>query len=229
MAMKRDQALLTAAKSGDTARIARLLRPSLFGLIKPAALDCRDDPDHRTPLHWAAANGHKEAVAALLDHGADHSLGDFHGLRPIIDAASGGHLDVVELLLTRGAAVDVANGQGFTALILAADNGHVAIVRRLLAAGADVHVANRGGDTALTCAACEGHQEIVTALLEKGADVEHVNSKKQTALLLAAGRGMRRSRCNCSNAATRSRGPTPRAGGRCTGRPAWECHISPER
>jgi ankyrin repeat protein len=54
----------------------------------------------RTPLSWAAENGHKPIVALLLNRGADLNFKDIdHGQSPISWAVLKGHADVVDLLI----------------------------------------------------------------------------------------------------------------------------------
>ena len=61
------------------------------------------DVYHATPLHVAAGAGSLEAVAVLLDLGADVSAVDAEHRTPLHYAARGGHTEVVALLLERGA------------------------------------------------------------------------------------------------------------------------------
>jgi ankyrin repeat protein len=59
-----------------------------------ARLDARDDRG-RTPLHWAAVGGDPELVRLLLDAGADPSIEDGWGRRPL-EAAGGPSRDALE-------------------------------------------------------------------------------------------------------------------------------------
>lgn len=67
--------LIAASSRGDTATVERLL---LEG-VDPNARN-----EHgRTALHEAAANAHAETAACLLVYGADHTLADGMGKRPL--------------------------------------------------------------------------------------------------------------------------------------------------
>ena len=53
-----------AARDGDLTRVKQLIGED------PKLVHAEDD-HHFTPLHWAAANGHKDVMKFLLDRGAD--------------------------------------------------------------------------------------------------------------------------------------------------------------
>ena len=60
-----------------------------------------------TALHFAAAAGSVDAIAALLDRGANvNALEGVWGQTPLIFAASNNRVDAIKLLLRRGAAVE---------------------------------------------------------------------------------------------------------------------------
>lgn len=52
-----------------------------------------------TPLHWAAMNGHLEAVKLLVNHGADASVKNVAGYDAVFEAERAGKDEVVEELL----------------------------------------------------------------------------------------------------------------------------------
>ncbi len=91
------------------------------------------DSYNRTPLSWAAENGHKTVAKLLLEHKADVESKDIYGRTPLSWAAGNGHEAVVQLLLEYKADVelkDTENGQ--TPLSWAAKNGHKIVVQLLL-------------------------------------------------------------------------------------------------
>jgi len=65
-------------------------------------VDFRDGYD-QTPLHVAAAKGHKKAVSFLINYGADLTARDFDDATPLVLAGKHGHRDVVGQLLDEGA------------------------------------------------------------------------------------------------------------------------------
>jgi len=98
-------ALHEAAKLGDLAEVTSLVAGG-------AELNVQD-PNAWTPLHYAAANGHKGVAALLLDLGAAVNARATSGERgpdgamPLHEAAKGGHASVAELLIAHGAGAAV--------------------------------------------------------------------------------------------------------------------------
>ena len=72
-----------AAESGNI--------PAMQALLDAGADINRESFGQRTALHWAAANGQREAVAWLMDHGAKH-VGDRSRLFPLQAAILTGHM-----------------------------------------------------------------------------------------------------------------------------------------
>lgn len=79
------------------------------------------DPGGYTPLLYAAREGCKDCVAALLDGGADVNLTDLWGQTPLLMATLNLHYDTAALLIERGADIKRWDWWGRTALYNAID------------------------------------------------------------------------------------------------------------
>src|SRR5437667_276010 len=112
--------LLEAAKSGYLYTVKELLEEGL-------------DPDSkdlhgRTPLLFAAENGHQEVVGQLLSE-AGVDLKDNNGRTPLSFAAENGHQEFVGLLLSEaGVDPNSKDKDGRTPLWWAAMRKHAAVV-----------------------------------------------------------------------------------------------------
>ena len=128
----------------------------------------------RTALAWAAAGGHEDVVAMILQQkGAKADTRDTeYGLTPLWLAAAYGNEGVVKLLLERE---DVNPNTthteyGWTPLLLAVENGCEGMAKLLLGrGGADPNTVDfRYGRTPLLLAAKGGHEGVAKLLLERG-------------------------------------------------------------
>ena len=120
-----------------------------FLLSQNAEVDAEDILD-RTPLSWAAENGHEAVVKQLLKTGADiESKVSQYSQTPLSLAAENGHEAVVKQLLEAGADIESKDSPyRRTPLSLAAKNGHEAIVKLLQhKATISQHFAPPGRDT----------------------------------------------------------------------------------
>ncbi|RAH53419.1 ankyrin [Aspergillus piperis CBS 112811] len=124
----------------------------------------------RSPLSWAAENGHEEATRFLIEQGLVLDHKDKWGLTPLALAVMNGQFKVVRLLLDNGASPDSKSNNGRTPLMLGCENGHNygsardslpwnvidcqrRIVELLLKADCDPNIKDERGWTALHCAA----------------------------------------------------------------------------
>jgi len=146
------------------------------------------DRNGDTPLHWAAAGGNKETVAALIGAGAAVAAKDKGGVTPLHAAAGGGNKEAVAALIGAGAAVGAAAKDGKTPLHWAAHSGNKEAVAALIGAGAAVGATAKDGGTPLHWAAVSGNNETVAALIGGGAAVGVTDENGWTPLHAAAGR-----------------------------------------
>ena len=83
------------------------------------------------PLHAAVAGRSVEAVAAILEKGADVNARQQVGYTPLMGAAASGREDLVNLLLERGADPALVSEDGKNAATIAREHGHGALAERL--------------------------------------------------------------------------------------------------
>ncbi|RYP68603.1 hypothetical protein DL771_006575 [Monosporascus sp. 5C6A] len=117
---------------------------------------------YQYPLFVALANGHRDAVKALLQ--LEHSPSK----------------DNITARLEYGR--DFAAYKGQTLLSWAVEKGHKEIVQLLLDKGAEIDLKDSKSRTPLSWAAGKGHKEIVQLLLDKGAEIDSKDSSSRTPL-----------------------------------------------
>uniref|UniRef100_A0A3B4ASM2 TANC1/2-like winged helix domain-containing protein n=1 Tax=Periophthalmus magnuspinnatus TaxID=409849 RepID=A0A3B4ASM2_9GOBI len=149
-----------------SAQVSRLL------VLAGADVDCRSDVLNNAPLLCVHAHlGHKDAVALLLDHGAQVDAHSNDGLTALCFAAAAGHLEIVTMLIQHRAEVGHVDGSGRCALVLAAQRGRQDVLRFLLKCAdwscttcCGQRGASRGQalQQALTAGASMGHTEVQT-------------------------------------------------------------------
>ncbi|KAH8671225.1 hypothetical protein BX600DRAFT_486984 [Xylariales sp. PMI_506] len=127
----------------------------------------------KTPLWYAAANGHQSIVERLLKKGAKVDSKDGNNLTPLFWAMSYGHNNIVKLLMKNGAQHDleIRDRHGYTPLLKAAVDGNEEIMQQLLDGGAQVNaVVQDSGWMALMYASRDGHEAVVQLLRVRGAE-----------------------------------------------------------
>ncbi|KAH6983913.1 hypothetical protein EDB80DRAFT_625396 [Ilyonectria destructans] len=127
-----------AAWTGDEATLDLLS-------LTTGDLDNKDE-EQRTPISYAAENGHED------------------GRTPLSWAAQEGHEAVIKLLLENGADLESKDNSGWTPLSLAAQEEHEAVVKLLVEKGADLESKDNSGRTPLSWAAREGHAAVIKLL-----------------------------------------------------------------
>jgi ankyrin repeat protein len=183
------QMLLDAAARGDEPEEIAELVQNLEGDADGV------DATGRTALMMAAAHGHAEVVAQLLQCGASIDQKNFAGASATMIAAERGHAEVLRNLLEAGARINGGEvGGGETEMHLAVKKGHLSCVEELLSARRDrptmIDLERRyHGMGALKLATISGHGKIAHRLMEAGAicdvhsaaalGIEHVIERAQ--------------------------------------------------
>ena len=172
--------LYQAIRTNDLVRLKTLV-PSHDEANAPGPLGS-------TPLMAAAAAGSVEAMAFLIDKGADIDAQNPFGTTALMMSAT--QIAKVRLLLDRGANAAIASKQGRTALFIAAmSEGSAPIVRLLMAKGADVRAKDAFQNTTLTAAAYGNDLDTIRLILDAGVDVNAAGVTGVTPLLGASYHG----------------------------------------
>lgn len=162
-------ALVAARNAADTVR----------ELLKQGHAPDERDQQGLTSLMWAARAGAVEAMAALLDGGADPNTHDnANGWTPLLHAIHKNQAAAVQLLLQRGADPNLAASL-LTPLMMAAPDPDPTIVKLLLAHGANPRARGFGGSTALTYAVSGGAMSDIDRPLLGGCRAETVRALKE--------------------------------------------------
>jgi ankyrin repeat protein len=154
--------LLSAARTGSAAAIEVLLE---FG----AKVDSRENWYGETPLMWAAAQNHAEAVRTLIAHAAD----------PNVRSAP-------QTWEKRRLSQNLLPLGEWTSLFYAARENALEAGKALIEGGADLNLTDPDGATALVIAIINAHNEFAAMLIEAGADLDIVDSSGMSALYAAA-------------------------------------------
>uniref|UniRef100_UPI0037E91287 protein TANC2-like n=1 Tax=Semicossyphus pulcher TaxID=241346 RepID=UPI0037E91287 len=184
-------------------KVSRLL------ILGGAEVDVRSDVLNSAPLLCVHAHlGHTDAVALLLDHGAQVDAQSHDGMTALGFAAAAGHLDGVSMLSQHRAKVGHVDSSGRCVLVHAAQRGHLQVLRFLLRR-ADWSCTSCCGQKgasrcqavqqALIGAASKGHTEMVSYLLDLPEEDDEEEERPEintpdslwgeTALTAAAGSG----------------------------------------
>eukprot|EP00854_Cymbomonas_tetramitiformis_P011052 gene11052-13071_t len=121
------RSLCAAARDGDFRRVVELIE---------SGSNVRTVKKGKTPLHWAAINGHVLIVQTLLQAGAEPDIADSEGATALFYAVERNLKDVVQILIQSGADVNVRNQAGETLLKVAVLERNNEVYEVLKAAGA---------------------------------------------------------------------------------------------
>jgi ankyrin repeat protein len=188
--------LSLAATNGNAAMIEKLLKA---GEDANAVVSESGD----TVLMLASRTGKPEAVAMLLNHGADVNKTNTTGQTALMWAAAEKNSGAVQVLIEHKADFSVKTHAapppkpmdtifsapfpvgGMTALLFAARQNDMKSSGILLAAGADVKQTAQDGTSPILVAILNGHYSLANFLLEHGADPNAVDGKGRAALYAA--------------------------------------------
>lgn len=133
------------------------------------AIEAVDTTGQRA-LHAAAAVGHHDAAAALIDAGADVNARGRGGRTAVAEAAAAGApVALVHLLLEGGARVAVSDDEGWNAVQLAVRENNVEVLELFARSRAPLNATDGRVAPALWLAADRGSTEAARALLRGGA------------------------------------------------------------
>ena len=146
---------------------------TLVSVYKCAA-NCKDDKGH-IPLHYAAYNGHLEAVKYfIVNLLCDPMDRNKYGWTPLHYACDNGHVNIAQYLIgMKHCNPSCENNDGSTPLHFASQNGHLKIAQYLIRGEhCNPSCKNKYGETPLHFASQNGHLNIAQYLIR----AEHCNS-----------------------------------------------------
>ena len=178
--------IFNAARGGDLSKLKILLTSD--PTLAQSHVSCE-----MTPLLGAAAGGHADAAAALLEVKADVNSKNWINQTPLHYSAIGGFKDVADLLIAHGAYVNARDKNGHTPLYEAMSQvpWHKDVAALLLTHGADPDIGDNEGDTPLHEAAGWIRADKVEFLLGYKVDVNARNKNGDTPLYVAISDGGR--------------------------------------
>ena len=145
----------------------------------------------RTPLLVATINGQLQAMAALVDAGADKHAKNVFGDQAIHWALRLSNADAVKFCRDElGQSLEARGFNGRTPLVMAAAEGDVEVMRWLVAQGADKHAKGDDGNQAIHLAARLSNADAVKYCRDElGQSLEARGFNGRTPLVMAAAEG----------------------------------------
>lgn len=133
-------------------------------------------------LKKAAAGGHQEVIALLLERKPNVNSLDKDGSTALSIACKEGFQEIASALIAAGAYLNSQDRNGDTPLINAVKGGHRGICEALLKRHVDIDLQGKDKKTALYMAAEKGHPSIIKILLGANPDVELPTKDGETPL-----------------------------------------------
>ena len=164
-------------KASGEGNVAAVKQHIAAGTDINQALVAAGIPGHGgTPLHLAAAGGHREVTALLIDKGAnlEKQAQDKNGGTALSWAAFAGKLETVQLLLDEGIEVNSDNNDGATALDIALVFQKPAVADLLKKNGGKQKLGQGVGAPTIDIwkASAEGHLDVVKQHVAAGANID---------------------------------------------------------
>ncbi|XP_027564100.1 ankyrin repeat domain-containing protein 7-like, partial [Neopelma chrysocephalum] len=141
------------------------------GVAETVGKNCKLNPPDKykkSPLIQAVQHQHRDCVAILLEHGANHDHRAATGNTALHFAVLVSSKSLVELLLEHGADIDAKNELGYTPLTLAITERCKGMIEFLLQKGADVNATDNHKRTPMEVAAVLKDKDTVEVLLRNG-------------------------------------------------------------
>lgn len=131
--------------------------------------DCESCTYCAPPIYLAAAGGHSETVALLLQKGADVNTRNYpNGRSPLCSVAATSTVDNTEALQDWALTSACWSNSGMTPIHVAASLGHLEVTKLLMSSGADVNaVLKNTNETPLHLASARGHFHVVKQLVDE--------------------------------------------------------------
>jgi ankyrin repeat protein len=149
--------------------------------------------DGRTPLAFAAEEGHESVMELLIERGAAiDDLDEMTGSSALHLAVERGRIEASEVLLTARAEVDIRDSEGQTPLHKlrrkAYKDVRTQMVPLLLKHGADIDALDKVNSSLLMSAAVRGDEELMPLLIASKASLEQTDPSGATPAHMAAAR-----------------------------------------
>jgi ankyrin repeat protein len=181
----------------------------VVGKILKCYSNMPDQKDNRgrTPLQFAAKNGHLEVFKLIWKHQTtkrckEKNPKDHMGLTPLHFAAQMGHIEICKFILKKLKQIDSTKMEPLTPLHLAAENGHLEVCKlfindkirdskskKMFDRLDDKNPRFKDGKTPLHLAVKEGHLKVCQFIIENVQDKNPKDNRKDTPLHVAAEKG----------------------------------------
>ena len=160
-----------------------------IGIVDPEDMNPSTTVSKKTPIHFAAENGHLEIVNYIAQYIKEVNPANKIGSTPLHYAAENGHMVVFKYIAEHLENKNPAANGGWTPLHYAANFGHMEIVKYIAEHLENNNPANYNGGTPLHNAAENGHLEIVKYIAEHLENKNPANNGGWTPLHNAAENG----------------------------------------